>query len=92
MKTPNLQVLKTFHPPKGVHFGVKTAVSQVAFYPVFADKKRQVLIVEKMQMNFTLEITVRLNDYQLPKMKKIVRKIIETEEMEALFNHLNNQL
>lgn len=86
MKT---KVIGIFKPPSDVEFKMKTEISQVAIYPIY-DKNNE-KIVDKMQLNLTVHLTVWLSGYLLSPMTKIIRQEISTEEMNELINHLKKQ-
>lgn len=80
-------VIGLFSPPSSSDFELKTEISQIAIYPVKKDG-----IVEKMQLNFTLHLTVRMDGYLFDPIKRIIKQEIELEEMNELINHLKNQV
>lgn len=82
------KVIGIFKPPSDVEFKMKTEISQVAIYPVYDKNDKK--IVDKMQLNLTLHLTVWLSGYLLSPMTKIIRQEISTEEMNELINHLKN--
>ena len=84
-----MKTIGIFKPPSDVEFKMKTEISQVAIYPVY-DKNNE-KIVDKMQLNLTLHLTVWLNGFLLEPMTKIIRQEISTEEMNELINHLKKQ-
>lgn len=85
MKT---KVIGIFKPPSDVDFKMKTEISQVAIYPIYDKNNKK--IVDKMQLNLTVHLTVWLSGYLLSPMTKIIRQEISTEEMNELINHLKN--
>lgn len=82
-------VIGVFKPPAGANFKLKTEISQLAIYPIFDKNNKR--IVDKMQMNLTIHLTAWLNGFLLPKMTKIIRQEITTEEMQELINHVKQQ-
>lgn len=83
------KVIGIFKPPADVEFKMKTEISQVAIYPVYDKNDKK--IVDKMQLNLTLHLTVWLSGYLLEPMTKIIRQEISTEEMNEIINHLKQQ-
>lgn len=83
MKTKVLGILK---PPNDVEFKLKTEVSQVAIYPIYDKNNKK--IIDKMQLNLTVHLTIRLSGFLLNPITKIIRQEISTEEMNELINHL----
>lgn len=83
-----MKTIGIFKPPSEVEFKTKTEISQVAIYPVYDKNDKK--IVDKMQLNLTLHLTVWLSGYLLEPMTKIIRQEISTEEMNELINHLKN--
>ncbi len=86
MKT---KVIGIFKPPSDVEFKTKTEISQVAIYPVY--NKNDKKIVDKMQLNLTVHLTIWLSGFLLNPITKIIRQEISTEEMNELINHLKQQ-
>lgn len=86
MKT---KVIGTFKPPTDVEFKLKTEISQVAIHPIY--NKNEKKIVDKMQLNLTVHLTVWLSGFLLNPITKIIRQEISTEEMNELINHLKQQ-
>lgn len=83
-----MNVIGIFKPPSDVEFKMKTEISQVAIYPIYDNNNKK--IVDKMQLNLTVHLTVWLSGYLLSPMTKIIRQEISTEEMNELINHLKN--
>jgi len=84
-----MKTIGIFKPPSDVEFKTKTEISQVAIYPVYDKNDKK--IVDKMQLNLTLHLTVWLSGFLLEPMTKIIRQEISTEEMNELINHLKKQ-
>lgn len=84
-----MKTIGIFKPPSDVEFKTKTEISQVAIYPVYDKNDKK--IVDKMQLNLTLHLTVWLSGYLLEPITKIIRQEISTEEMNELINHLKKQ-
>lgn len=84
-----MNVIGIFKPPQTVEFKTKTEISQVAIYSVYDKNDKK--IVDKMQLNLTLHLTVWLSGYLLEPITKIIRQEISTEEMNELINHLKKQ-
>lgn len=89
MEAQENNVIGFFKPPADVEFKLKTEISQVAVYPVY-DKNNE-KIVDKMQLNLTVHLTVWLSGFLLEPITKIIRQEISTEEMNELINHLKKQ-
>lgn len=53
------KVIVIFKPPTDVDFKLKTEISQVAIYPIYDKNDKK--IVDKMQLNLTVHLTVWLS-------------------------------
>lgn len=84
-----MKTIGIFKPPSDVEFKTKAEISQIAIYPIYDKNDKK--IVDKMQLNLTLHLTVWLSGYLLEPMTKIIRQEISTEEMNELINHLKKQ-
>lgn len=89
MEVQENNVIGFFKPPIDMDFKLKTEISQVAIYPIYDKNNKK--IVDKMQLNLTVHLTVWLSGFLLEPITKIIRQEISTEEMNELINNLKKQ-
>lgn len=76
--------------PENLEFKQKTEIVSVSFYPIKDKDFNELKVTKGLKMVITMEVTIWLNGFLLPKSRKIIRQQIEESEFEKFIKHLRN--
>lgn len=76
--------------PENLEFKQKTEIVSVSFYQIKDKDFEELKVIKGLKMVITMEVTIWLNGFLLPKARKIIKQQIEESEFEQFIKHLRN--